>query len=151
MWEECLPGGKLGRWHVPQATMDRRGDIQLNRTAWEWLGSPENVWVLFDRATQTIGLKPAGGPIRNTFPLTETRNGGRRIQANGLHRQFRVPLDKTVRFASPTLDEDGILILDLKTARPAYHGGRIGAFHKERCVPLKHAVDETTQILTISL
>lgn len=41
-------------------------------------------------------------------------------------------LDRTIRFKDISLDEGGILILNLKTAAPAYHGGRIGAFHRER-------------------
>jgi len=114
---------------VPQVTMDRRGDIQLSRVTWELLDEPDEVLVFYDRNSQTIGIRPAHSQTPHHFPvLKHGRHGGRRIRANGLNRQFAVSLNHTVRFKAPFLDEEGMLNLDLKTAYPAYHGRRVGAF-----------------------
>ena len=57
-WIQCVPGEGLGRWRVPQATMDRRGDIMLSRVTWELLGEPEVVLVFFNARTN----KPCAAP-----------------------------------------------------------------------------------------
>ena len=145
-WEQCKPGQKLGRWHAPQVTMDRRGDIQLSRVAWELLREPDQVLIFYDREREMIGIRPAHSQTPHHFPVLEHgRHGGRRIRTLGLSIFPRalgsaangragsiINLTHTIRFKNPYLDEDGMLTLDLKTARPAYHGHRIGAFHNER-------------------
>lgn len=132
-WEVCRPGFRPGRWFAPQATMDRRGVIKLSRVAWELLNCCEHAIVLFDRETQTIGIKPQRAPITDTQPFVESgKHGARTVNALALQHQFNVPLDTTIRFANPVINEEGILELSLTTARPAYHGRRVGAFHRER-------------------
>ena len=113
--------------------MDRRGVIKISRIAWELLNCCEHAIVLFDRESQTIGIKPQRAPITGTQPFVESgKHGARTVNALALQHQFNVPLDTTIRFANPVINEEGILELSLKTARHAYHGRRIGAFHQER-------------------
>ena len=136
-WKICKPGQTAGRWHHSQATMDRRGKIKLNRVAWEYLEYAEHAILLYDQATQTIGIQPARAAITNSQPLTASgRHGSCTIDAYGLGRQFGVKFTTTLRFTAIDLDPDGVLNLDLNNAKPAYHGGRIGAFQKERKLPL---------------
>ena len=153
-WIQCVPGEGLGRWRVPQATMDRRGDIMMSRVTWELLGEPEAVLVFFERESQLIGIKPAYLSTPNHFPAIEHgRHGGRRIRAHNLRnfanstnpsfqspenpldqpnarqshaqpssaRQSHVGQPNTIRFTTPTLDDSGTLILNRKTAHPAYN------------------------------
>ena len=132
-WEICRPGFKPGRWYSPQATMNRRGDITLSRVAWEMLNCAEHAVLLFDRETQTIGIQPQRAAVRDTYPMTSTGpRKSRQIRAAILAHQFGVSFETTLRFVNPTINEEGILELDLKTARPFYHGRRVGAFHRER-------------------
>ena len=113
--------------------MDRRGVIKISRISWELLNCCEHAIVLFDRESQTIGIKPQRAPITDTQPFVESgKHGARTVNALALQHQFNVPLDKTIRFANPVINEEGILELSLTTARPLYHGRRIGAFHRER-------------------
>lgn len=94
-WEICRPGFRPGRWSVPQATMNRRGDITLSRVAWEMLDCAEHAVLLFDRETQTIGIKPQRAAIRDTYPLAPIpRRTARQITAGILAQQFGVSFEK---------------------------------------------------------
>jgi len=136
-WEICRPGFKPGRWCSPQATMNRRGDITLSRVAWELLNCAEHAVLLFDRETQTIGIQPQRAAIRDTYPLVPLANRtSRQISAGFLAHQFGISFETTLRFVNPTINEDGVLELSLTTARPLYHGRRIGAFRRERKIPI---------------
>lgn len=117
--------------------MNRRGDITLSRVAWEMLDCAEHAIRLFDRDTQTNGIKPQRAAIRDTYPLKPIANRtARQITGGILAQQFGVSLEKTLRFVNPTINEEGTLELSLTTARPLYHGRRIGAFHSERKKPI---------------
>ncbi len=132
-WQVCRPGDKLGRWSMPQATMDKKGDIMISPFTWELLGSSPFAVVLFDPANQMIGISPQQFETEDTLPiLKRVHHRGRRIRATSLRRQVKVPIEKTVAFVKAFIDDEGILNLDLKTARPAYHGRRVGAYHNER-------------------
>ena len=136
-WEICRPGFKPGRWEAPQATMNRRGDITLSRVAWELLNCAEHCVLLYDRESQTIGIQPQRAAIRDTYPLTPmTPRTSRKVAGAILAHQFGVSFEKTLRFVNPMINEEGILELSLATARPLWHGRRIGAFHRERKRPI---------------
>jgi hypothetical protein len=132
-WQQCSPTQRLGRWRVPQATMNRRGDLKLSRVAWEMLDLAPYAFVLFDKANQTIGIRPCGGRLKDTFPLNADGNHGAAVlNLAALRYDFGIKFEKTIRFHDIHTDHEGTLILDLTKATPAYHGHRIGAFHNER-------------------
>lgn len=90
----------------------------MNRTAHERLGAPDTVALLFDRANSCIGLKPSLRQMRNTFPLTARgRHGGRCVRAFVLIKEFGIQIAETLEFIDAEIDQDGILILDLNTAK----------------------------------
>ena len=119
-WEENVPGLPRGRWSRPQATMGPNGNIRITRRTWELMEQPAFVIVLFNITTLTIGLKPIRACIGNAYPVEPfERLGGRIVRAASLVPQSRFRCDRAVRFLDPSIDDDGILILDLKTAYPA--------------------------------
>ena len=44
------------------------------------------------------------------------------VHALRLIQEFRLKVPRTLRFMSPTFDDDGILLLDLNDTRPAQKG-----------------------------
>ena len=117
--------------------MNRRGIITLSRVAWELLNCAEHCVLLFDRESQTIGIQPQRAAIRDTYPLTPIRaRTSRQVAGAILAHQFGVSFEETLRFVNPMINEEGILELSLATARPLWHGRRIGAFHRERKRPI---------------
>jgi hypothetical protein len=103
--------------------MRPNGDILLTRMTWELMGEPEQVLIFYSRRTETIGIKPINGKIKDVFRVEPKRNtpnhGGRIIRAASLIEQFHIKLETTVRFWNSEIDHDGILTLDLTTATRA--------------------------------
>ena len=100
--------------------MRPNGDILITNVTWVLLDRPDHVIVLFNRATESIGLKPIGAKIRNSLPVIPYgRSGGRVVQAAALVHQFRVRYKKTIRFHGAEIDPEGMLILELSTASQA--------------------------------
>ena len=75
--------------------------------------------MLFDRLSNTIGLNPVGPNSPDAYPAAPRgKHGGRVIGAFRLTQQFGIKIPETVRFTNPEIDGDGVLNLDLRTARP---------------------------------
>ena len=97
--------------------MNPRGDIVINCAAYEMLGGPKAFLILFDRINKRIGLKPAALSTRNAYPvLASNRTGAKKVRGHRMTREQRINLAHTVQFDDAEIDEDGILILDLRTA-----------------------------------
>ncbi len=146
-WQQCSPVNRLGRWLMPQATMNRRGDLKLSRVAWEMLECAPYALVLYDSTNRTIGLRPSSAHIKDTFVLKPSgQHGSQVLNVACLRYDFNVATEQTIRFHDVRLDTEGTLILELDKATEAYHGRRIGAFHNERKVKLerKRSVTPTT-------
>ena len=105
------------RVHV---SINRKGVMFVNGTAFELLGRPEAVVLLFDRKEKVIGLNPAPASVKGTFRLKDHSKGRHRIiNAAPFCRKFGIRIDGTSAFVQPWLDDHGILLLDLKSTVPA--------------------------------
>ncbi len=119
-WEVCTRGAAATRWASMYASINKYGDIVINRVAHEKLGKPEACQILYDRDRETIGLKRAK-PEKDTeaFPIRDRgKAGGLRIRANRLLREFGITLLETRVFHRCQLDNRGVLILDLRYSQP---------------------------------
>ena len=117
-WKEVPTGGGVtGQWAALYVTMNPKGRIALSRITHEKMGGPQAYVVLFDAANNVIGLKPAVPAIRNARRACKNgRHGGRTINVYRLIQDARLNLPQTVQFDAE-IDHDGILQLDLRTAR----------------------------------
>lgn len=132
-WQQCSPDQALGRWHAPQATLDRRGFLKLSRVAWQLLGQTRYALVLYEPETRTIGIKATRERLRSAFELRpEGKHGSAVIRVASLRSTFGVSFENTLRFNGIHLDQNATLILDLNTATEIWHGRRIGVFNKYR-------------------
>ena len=118
-WTECK---FVERHQVPwvglYVTLTRYGEFRLGRRTYEKMGEPAAVQILFDAANQRFGLKPTHLEMRNAFPvLKKGYAGGRRIRVLGVLRENNIDIPDTLRFHDADFDDEGILILDLRTAR----------------------------------
>jgi hypothetical protein len=117
-WEECPRGDVMPQYAGLYVTMNPTGDIVMSRVTYQMLGEPKAFLLLFDRTNRRIGLKPTGLHIRNAYPVcVGTRAGGKKLHGHRLTRQYQIDLPQTVLFHDARIDEDGILVLDLRTAR----------------------------------
>jgi hypothetical protein len=120
-WEECPRESRESRWASLYATINHEGDIVISRRTHEIMGSPDSYLLLYDRERDVIGMRPARLEVeRNAYPARlRGRHGGRRIRGYRLCREFGINIYETRRFHHCQLDNNGVLILDLKDTVPA--------------------------------
>ena len=103
------------RLHV---TVNARGNIYLSRRALEALQMPEAVVLLFDVEGKTIGVRRDSVDRRNSHRLTKkgSKEHGRVLYAADFLAHYGIRITETLAFLKPELDDDGILVLNLKEA-----------------------------------
>jgi len=114
-----LPRGDVAA-HVSgvYVTINKLGTIAMNRVAYQRMGEPAAFLVMFDRVNNRIALKPTGATMKNAYPARKYgRRGGRVVRAFRIFSEFGVVIRETVEFKDAEIDQDGQLILDLRTAR----------------------------------
>lgn len=92
----------------------------MSRKTFEAIKSPEAVHLFFDTVNNRIGLKGVDPRMRDVFRVAKQgRHGGRLIRAYRIMQEFGIDLPHTVRFTDPRIDNQGVLVLDLRTTKPA--------------------------------
>ena len=66
------------------------------------------------------------------------RAGGKKVHGHRLTREYQIDLPQTVRFYDARIDEDGVLVLDLRTARIS---PRSAGHHRNRDKDQKRSED----------
>ncbi|QQS32382.1 MAG: hypothetical protein IPM50_12030 [Acidobacteriota bacterium] len=119
-WEVCERENVESRWTSMYVSLNRLGDIVLNRVAYEQLGEPPAVELLYDRERETIGVKPLNTEtVENAFPVRPRGNrGGYRIRGNRLLRDFGIDIGRTRIFPGCQIDRYGVLCLDVRYSKP---------------------------------
>lgn len=117
-WTECPKDATHPQWSGLYVTMNPKGWIVLSRRTFQRLGEPKAFSILFDKVNNRIGLKPTVESMRNAYSHgPHGKYGGRVVYAYRLTQEFGIDLPHTVQFHDADIDNDGILVLDLRTAR----------------------------------
>ena len=118
-WELCPRGAEESRWQMLYASVNRHGDIVISRRTHETCGAPEAYQLLYDRERDVIGLRPARiDKEKDAYPARPRgRHGGRRIRGHRMMREFGINISSTRVFDRCQLDNQGVLILDLRDSR----------------------------------
>ena len=117
-WKEVPRDKKRPQWAGIYVTMNSKGTIVMNHEAHDRMGAPAAFTLLYDSANNTIGLKPTAAAMRNAYPaLKSGRHGGRKVSAYRLITECGLCINDTLEFADAEIDEDGILLLNLRTAK----------------------------------
>ena len=116
-WQEFDGGEFLERRVRARVTMDTRLQIYLGKVAFEALGRPEAVKLLFDVGGSRIGVRPVPRGEK-TFGVVRRRDGPYGyVRANTFCRYYGIKPEAPIEFKDVGIDTDGIMVLDLKTAR----------------------------------
>lgn len=118
-WQEIPRGDVMPQYAGIYVTMNPMGEIVLSRVTYEMLDGPPAFVILYDKTNNRIGLKPATLATRNAYPARVQKAGAKKIRVHRLIREHRIDLPLTVRFYDADIDEDGTLVLDLRTAKPS--------------------------------
>jgi hypothetical protein len=99
-------------------TMNGKGEIVLNGTAYKRMGEPAAFLLMYNPPNSLIALKPTAAAMKNAYPARKHgRRNGRVIRALRLLTDNNIKLPDTIEFKDADIDQDGVLILDLRTAR----------------------------------
>ena len=114
-WEKYSGGPSVSTHKRVHVTIRQRGDIYLNKFAWNVLGKPKAVALYYNRERDEIAMEPADPRRPENFPVQE-RHTGYRIAAGPFCQHFRIRRDyaQSQRFLHPDIDNYGILHLDLR-------------------------------------
>ena len=117
-WRELPKDNTSPQYAGIYVSLSPKGWFKIGRAAFERLGSPAAVKILYDPDNSRIGLQPTSAGLKNAYRVgTRGNHGGRVVHANRLITEFGLDLPATVRFYDADIDRDGILLLDLRTAR----------------------------------
>ena len=121
-WKEFEHGPVVNHSERIHVTINRRGTVYLNRRAFEAMGEPECVILLYDSRRSTIGISRAPASRRNAFRLKHKDlqgSGGRIVYASNFCRFNHIRPQETLAFTAAEVDKEGVLILDLNEVAPA--------------------------------
>lgn len=117
-WREIPRDNVKGQWAALYITLNRNGNIVMSRVTYERLGEPKSFLLLYDQVNNRIGLKPTVPSSRNAYPASPSGSrGGKMVRAYRLLQEAGIVIPDTLQFQDAEIDQDGILVLDLRTAR----------------------------------
>lgn len=122
-WQEFDDPGtpRIAKLHV---SISPAGTILLSRNAFEALGEPTHVVLLWDAETDAIGIRPVTANTVNAFQVYATnRSGAYRFHALRFLIKYDIKLEFTVRFPNARI-ENGVLVLELATRVRSYRAVR---------------------------
>lgn len=97
---------------VPRIAIQKKGNMSLNKAAFEALKSPDAVFLMFDKESKAVGIKPANPEERYTYPVRKQKGSeSYMIGARAFCAHYEIETSHTTAFA-PEL-EDGILVFEL--------------------------------------
>jgi hypothetical protein len=117
-WVEFSGGDSVAKRRKPRVMLTGQKNFRLNRLAVEMLGNPQAVRFLFDAGQNRIGIRATEPDADNVFHVFKERLGQASIiRGSSFCKYYGIKPEQTVEFGSVRIDDDGTLILDLKTAR----------------------------------
>lgn len=118
---------------VPSVTIQKRGLISLNRAAFNLIGAPGAVELLWDEERRVIGLRPAPIDKPNAYPArpqSSKTDRGPVLFAGSLFTRF-ISLDTSDAHRWAPTVEDEILCIDLNTPGQTVRSNRTKATRQE--------------------
>ncbi|MBK8465181.1 MAG: hypothetical protein IPL32_05065 [Chloracidobacterium sp.] len=86
----------------------------MNKVAYEGLGSPAAVKLMYEENRRVIGLKPGDPQHTNSFPVKQKgKHNLRTVHMSPFCRNFGFDIRRTVLFHAIEIDREGMMRLEL--------------------------------------
>ena len=116
-WKET-PDRKSRAWAYGYVSINSIGMIRMSGVIWQRLGEPRAALVLFDPDNSRLGIQPTIPQRKNSVTVfSRGPKPSRFVSAGCTLQEFGIVIPETLQFQDPFIDQDGILVLDLRTAR----------------------------------
>jgi hypothetical protein len=99
----------------PMVTIQKGGAFSLNKAAYELMGSPETVELLFDPEERLIGFRPVDSASPRAYPVRPQGKNAATFMIAGRAFTKHYELDTDVARRYSTQLQDDMLVLDLKS------------------------------------
>jgi len=111
----------------PMVTIQKGGAFSLNRAAYDLMGSPETVELLFDPEDRLIGFRPVSSTSPQAYPIRpQGKNAATfMIAGRAFGKHYGLNTDVARRYSTEL--QDDILVLDLKSDSIDVTGPRAAA------------------------
>lgn len=112
VWEvfRGRPNGVRG---VARVTLQRDGTLLLNALAYEQIGRPEAVELMFEVRTRRVGLKAIDAGEDHAFPVKQKKRMNQwEIRSSPFFVHHKIKTDRTVLFGKTEM-VDGVMALEL--------------------------------------
>lgn len=110
---------------APTVTIQRRGLMSMNRAAYNLIGAPTAVELLYDREADVIGFRPAKDDVPHAYSVrsqSDKETGPVAIAGTAFCQFYKINTEVSRRW-TPTVS-DGILRVDLTQAGTKIIGNR---------------------------
>lgn len=99
---------------TPLVTIQKRGTISLNKSAYSALGEPEAVELLYDRDERIVGLRAAESSLEHAYPVrsaTGRGSGPYIISAIAFTKFYDIDTEQSLRWRAHLVED--VLCIDL--------------------------------------
>jgi hypothetical protein len=108
----------------PSVTIQKRGTVSLNASAFAALGSPDSVELLYDSQQRIVGLRPVDRRSETAYRVRPPATGsGPYLVSATMFLRFH-DLEVSVSRRWPSFVDNGVLCVDLKTPGVAVTSNR---------------------------
>ncbi len=111
-WELFTRRGAPRRKDVAAVSIQKQGGFNINRVAYERLGQPDAVELLYNRRQNRVGIRPAAPGVEHSYPIRHQDNSGSFLfSALAFLHHNEIPHIVTRRFNATM--EGSMLVVDL--------------------------------------
>ena len=108
-----------------RVTMAFDGTIYMNKHAWDQLGRPAAVALMFDKLNRIIGIRRTDPRLPDAFPVKDKkRTTSKTISASAFCSHFLIRMMRTGQFNRVEVDSDGVMNLYLESVSAVGRGAR---------------------------
>jgi hypothetical protein len=111
------PASDRAQWADLDVTLNSKRTIVMNRAAYEKLNSPEAFMLLYEDVNKPISLMPAPSEMPNAYPAARSGKHGAKDKCISPATECSIVVKEPLEFANAEIDPNGVLIIDLRTAR----------------------------------
>ncbi len=96
----------------PTISIRTRGTLGINKAAYEALGKPKAVKLLYGAEERVVGFRPTHEGSPNAYLVSETKpNGGYEVAGAAFFKFYGIAYDRTRRYVAQM--QDGVLVFYL--------------------------------------
>jgi hypothetical protein len=110
----------------PYVTLNKRGVFLINKAAYQAIGQPQAVIMMFDPSEKIVGMQPVEAGTADAYAVhTTTRDRSFLVSGKAFCNYYELPLGTSIRY--PASVNDGILCINIAEGGTEVSSNRSGS------------------------